>query len=194
MNSHKETVLVLRTCDADGRSRNGFIWPKAGTVACDDWNPEPVCGGGLHGLLWGVGDGKLLNWRKDTRWLVVEVDADSVVDIGGDKVKFPRGVVVHCGDRKSATDYLLANGAAGKAVAGAVVTVGDKGTATTGYKGTATAGYEGTATAGEGGILNIKWWDGNRRRIATAYVGETGILPNVRYRVDAQGKFIEARV
>src|SRR6185312_12699858 len=147
MNSHKETVLVLRTCDADGRSRNGFIWPKAGTVACDDWNPEPVCGGGLHGLLWGVGDGKLLNWRKDTRWLVVEVDADSVVDIGGDKVKFPRGVVVHCGDRKSATDYLLANGAAGKAVAGAVVTVGDKGTATTGYKGTATAGYEGTATA-----------------------------------------------
>jgi len=39
----------------------------------------------------------------------------------------------------------------------------------------------------------MKWRDGHRYRIATAYVGENGILPNVRYRVDKQGKFIEVR-
>ena len=62
--------------------------------------------------------------------------------------------------------------------------------AVVGYSGTATAGECGTATAGDGGILNLRWWDGDRYRIATFYVGEGGIEPNVKYGVDGRGKAV----
>jgi len=70
---------------------------------------------------------------------------------------------------------------------------GGGGTANAGYGGTANAGDGGTASAGYGGILNIKWWDGKRFRIATAYVGEDGIKSNTPYKLNAKGKFVEAR-
>jgi hypothetical protein len=170
------TVLVLRTCDKDLRSYGGFQWPAEGEVVAPDWNSEPVCGGGLHGLLWGEGDGALLNWDEDARWLVVEVLATEYVSIDG-KVKFPRGTVVFCGDRLEATTYLSEHGGAGRAIVG--------GTATAGDGGTATAGYGGTATAGYGGTVQVRWWDNKaeRYRTATGDTGEDGIEPNVAYHV-----------
>ena len=45
--------------------------------------PVERCGNGLHGLLWGEGDGTLLNWAPDARWLVVEVDASTIVALSG---------------------------------------------------------------------------------------------------------------
>src|SRR4030067_210385 len=144
-----ETVLILRTCNADMTSHRGFIWPEAGQVEDPDWKQTPNCGYGLHGFLFGEGNGSLLNWRADARWLVVGVDATSVVSIGG-KVKFPRGVVIHCGDRQSATSYLAAR-THGRAIVGGAATAGYGGTATTGDGGPATAGGEGTVTAGVGG-------------------------------------------
>ena len=139
-------------------SRGGFKWPASGPVAAPDWNPKPACGQGLHGLLWGEGDGQLLDWTEGAKWLVVEVDASSVVDLSG-KVKFPSGQVVHCGDCDSATSHLLEHDGSGKAICGAkatagyygTATAGDYGTATAGDAGTATAGYYGTATAGDDG-------------------------------------------
>jgi hypothetical protein len=83
----------------------------------------------------------------------------------------------------------------GTATAGdwGTATAGNWGTATAGDQGTATAGYQGTATAGEGGMLQIYYYGRNdRRRIATAYVGENNILPNVKYRLDGNAKFVEA--
>ncbi len=154
-----EYVLCLRTCDAEMRSYGNFVWPKKGKAKAPDWSSEPTYGHGLHGLLWGEGCGDLLNFDSSAKWLVVRVRADKIVNLGG-KVKFPEGTVVHCGDRKSATDYILANGAQGKSVVGAAVqnygyrgtaTAGDRGTATAGYGGTATAGDRGTATAGDRG-------------------------------------------
>ena len=32
-------VLVLRTCDAQGRSYGNFVWPESGPVAAPDWLP-----------------------------------------------------------------------------------------------------------------------------------------------------------
>ena len=53
----------------------------------------PKCGGGLHGLLDGRGDGGLLSWSPDAVWLVAEVPADAhLVDLDG-KVKVDRCVV-----------------------------------------------------------------------------------------------------
>src|SRR5688572_253401 len=98
----EETVLVLRTCAADMSAYNGFKWPESGPVECPDWDPTPRCGYGLHGALWGEGNGSLLSWEEDAKWLVVEVGASDVVELDG-KVKFPRGNVLFCGDRAAAT-------------------------------------------------------------------------------------------
>jgi hypothetical protein len=157
-----DKVLVLRTCAKDMTSHGGFKWPASGPVSAPDWNPERVCGGGLHGLLFGEGEGGQLDWSEDAKWLVVEVARTSVVDLDG-KVKFPRGEVVFCGDRKGATEYIQAR-RPGAAVCGAA------------------------ATAGDEGILVLHWWDGTRYRIATFYVGEDGIEPNQPYKLNDQGK------
>jgi hypothetical protein len=312
-----EKHLILRTCNANMTSRNGFKWPRSGHVAAPDWNPAPECGNGLHGFLRGEGNGGLADWSSDAVWLVAEVE--TYVDLEG-KVKFPAANVIFAGSRLEATAVVKARypdaaviganvavedrrvavvgyggtataghqgtatagnwgtatagdcgtataGDCGTATAGVygtattgnwgtattgnwgtatagdcgTATAGDCGTATAGYRGTATAGNEGTATAGnwgtatagtrgtatagyggtatagyrgtatagdrgtatagnrgtatagEGGMLQIYYYDRNdRRRIATAYVGENGIQPNVKYRLDGNAKFVEA--
>lgn len=170
-------VLVLRACRDDLSSSHGFTWPKSGPVAAHDWMPTKECGNGLHGWLWGEGDasiaGHLDPFTANALWLVVEVDASLVVDLGG-KVKFPCGEVVFCGARDEATKYLAEHGGAGKAI----------------ISGTATAGDAGTATAGEKGGLVLRIWDGvaGRYRMLVAYVGEDGILPGVAYKATEDGK------
>ena len=160
----------LRTCNADGTSYNGFVWPETGMVECPDWSPEPECGNGLHALLNGEGGSSHLDWTDGARWQLVGFD--EYVDLGG-KTKFPRCEVA-TGTREAVTSALKA--LTGAAVHGVITT----------------AGYRGTASAGDGGIIQIKWWDGARYRIAVAYVGEDGIKPNTPYRVE-NGKFAEAR-
>ncbi len=184
------TSLVLRTCNADLTSHQGFQWPASGPVEAPDWSSEAECGHGLHGLLWGEGGGQLLDWSEDAKWLVVEVDAASTVEIG-QKVKFPRGTVIHVGDRKSATEYLLAHGAVGKKVTGAIVSSGDGGTST--------SGYGGTSTSGDWGTLSIEWWDAakSKWRRCVAEVGENGIEPNQPYRlevVDGKAQWVKAEI
>ena len=273
--------LILRTCAKDGTSHNGFRWPlTAGAIVeAPDWDHKPECGNGLHGALRGEGNGDLFAWAPDAVWMVVEANDAWIVDLGG-KVKFPACVIRHVGDQRSATDYIMAHEPLARAVIGAFVTSGYRGTSTSGYGGTSTSGYGGTSTSGDGGtstsgyrgtstsgyggtstsgdrgtstsgyggtstsgyrgtstsgyrgtstsgdggtstsgyggtstsgdggtstsgyggtstsgyrgILQIKWYDGYRYRIATAYVGEDGILPNVPYKLDDAGKFVRA--
>ena len=219
----EKTVLVLRTCSADMTSHGGFKWPKRGPVSAPDWIDNFQCGNGLHGWLWGEGDGTL--GHVDTpkaKWLVVRVIASEVRHGAGHligKCKFPRGYVVHCGDRKSATEYIMKHGASGKAVIGATATAGDYGTATAGHGGTATAGdygtamagnggtatagdygtatagHGGTATAGDKGTICIQYYDAQseRYRIAIAYVGENGIKPNRKYKLNDSHEFVEVK-
>lgn len=205
-----ETVLVLRTCDAQMRSSNGFVWPKSGPVEAPDWRDDTFCGGGLHGLLWGDGDGTLVSWEPDAQWLVVEVLAVDVRALGR-QIKFRRGVVVHCGTCETATRYVAEHGGAGLAIVGGTATAGHFGTATAGHFGTATAGdngtakagdngtamagFNGTAMAGKGGMICVRWWDkrGRRYRIAVGYVGENGIAAGVAYRCDAAGRLVSEK-
>ena len=51
------TVLILRTCNKDMTTYGGFKWPTSGEVVAPDWKPNAECGNGLHGLLWGEGNG-----------------------------------------------------------------------------------------------------------------------------------------
>ena len=155
------TVLVLRVCPPNMISTNNFQWPSIGPVECSDWSSEPVCGQGLHGWLWGVGDINVANGVPSTigaKWLVVEVATTEVVNLDG-KVKFPRGNVLFCGNRDLAVKLIQEKAPVGvlpmygTATAGSrgTATAGDYGTATAGSRGTATAGSRGTATAGSGG-------------------------------------------
>ena len=212
----KETVFVLKSVNADLTAYNNFQWKESGIVTCEDWNPEPKCGNGLHGFLWGEGDGNLANWNKDAKWLVLEVENDSIVELVG-KVKFPSCNVVFCGTRKDATDFIIQNGAKGSVIGSYVTsgdfgtstsgdngtstsgnwgtsTSGDVGTSTSGDKGTSTSGHYGTSTSGDKGTLIIKYWDkiNKRSKVATAYVGEDGIEPNVPYKLDENNKFVKA--
>ena len=236
-------------------SHDSFQWPRKGKVSCDDWSNESKCGNGLHGLLMGYGNGSLLNWDTNAKWLVVKVLTKDIVAIDQDKVKFPKGTVVYCGDRKGATDYIIAHGAEASKVVGAFITVGngamgqgyhystvsggdwstvnggegstvsggnrstvnggDYSTVNGGYRSTVSGGYGSTVNGGDwstvnggegstvsggyrstvsggiGSILQVKWDDGTRFRIATAYVGEDGIEANVKYKVNNQGKFVK---
>ena len=186
--------LVLRTCDANMQSRNGFKWPRQGIVSAPDWDPRPECGNGLHGLLRGQGDAALLNWSDDAVWLVVAPIGD-IVDLGG-KVKFQSAEVLFAGERMDASGFLRQQGVS-DVLPGDAVAAGNRGTATAGYRGTATAGNGGTATAGDWGTATaghrgtiiISRWDGQRTRVAIGYVGEDGIKPNTPYRLNADGEF-----
>ena len=211
--------FILRTCQPDGTSRNGFRWPLVvGEVAvAPDWNDRRECGGGLHGLPDGVGDGTLLDWSDGAVWLVAEVPADAgLVDLDG-KVKVERCIVAHVGDRVSCAEFLVAQGCDGAIVArtatagdggtatagdggtatagnDGTATAGDGGTATAGYRGTATAGDGGTATAGDGGLIGILWWDvaSSCYRRNFAEVGDGGLKPNTPYRLDSDThEFVE---
>ena len=145
-----KTVYVLRTCSAGLTSFNGFRWPASGHVAAPDWQPTDECGNGLHGLLWGEGDGGHLSPAADARWLVVGVAEDSLIDLDG-KVKFPEGEVVFCGNREGAIADIIQRGADPSKVCYNHVHVGHRKTATAGDYGAATAGGYGTATAGDNG-------------------------------------------
>ena len=189
--------MMLRTCPADGRTHDGFKWPlEVGSrVCCPDPDPDPNrdCGGGLHGLPWGEGDGDLLSWAENAVWVVFEPEKDDEVVFSAGKARCWGTVTVrHVGARHSATCFVAEHGGAGKAIVGGTATAGDSGTATAGYSGTATAGDRGTATAGYSGTLCLRWWDGaaNRYRMQVAYVGENGIKANTSYRLGDRHQFV----
>lgn len=176
---------MLKTVGADMTAYGGFVWPTGGPAVALDWDPNPVCGNGLHGVLWGQGDGALLNWDADAKWLVVEIGDDTpIVDLDG-KVKIPHGFVVHCGDQLSATTDIMARGANG-AVIGSTITGG--------YRSIITGGYGSTITGGDRSMLIVKWFDdlSERCRIAVGYVGEDGIEANTPYKLDDRGNFVAA--
>ena len=91
--SKPETVLVLRTCAEDGTSSHNFKWPESGIVEAPDWKPNQECGNGLHGWIWGHGDWKLKQQGEKIKWLVLEVEKDSIIDLGG-KIKFPKANIL----------------------------------------------------------------------------------------------------
>lgn len=155
----RDAVLLLRTTALDGSAYGGFRWPTtAGVgVVAPDWDPAPVCGGGLHGALWGQGDAVHLarhgNWTG--LWSVVVARGADVVDLGG-KVKVPRAWVAHVGDQASATEYVYT-----RSPTSAVIGV--------------------TLTGGDDSTLTWRVWDGMVWRLYTVYIGEGFGHPGVAY-------------
>ena len=132
--------LFLRTCNSDGTSHDGFKWNLeiGGITEAPDWNPEPKCGSGLHGLLNGKGNGAYLNSSEDALWMVCEA-LGPIVDIDR-KIKTSKAKTLFVGDRKDATDFLIASGCNPSEVVGAFITGGDYSTVSGGYGSTLTGG------------------------------------------------------
>ena len=150
-------MLLMRTVKADGTSRDGFRWPLevGATTRCPDPDPRPICGGGLHGLPYGEGDGELLNWGRGAVGLVFEAPDDEVVavteDDGGKSKALGEVVIRHVGTIQSAAQYIGDAGHGGRAIVGACRTSAEHSQATSGYYGHATSGDYGQATCGERG-------------------------------------------
>ena len=105
-------VLFLRFSNNDGKAHGGFQHPlKIGaTVTAPDWNPQPVCGGGIHGWPWGIGlgSGKDPDWNA--LWQVYGVsnldEISSEID-GQPKCKFRAGILRFAGDWHAAMLFVL---------------------------------------------------------------------------------------
>ena len=152
------TSLVLRVCRPDMTAYGGFVWPSevGATVEAPDWRNDNDCGYGLHGWLYGHGDHKCVgHWtKKGAKWLVLEVETDSIVMLDG-KCKFPRATVRFVGEKHDAAAYLIAHEprAVGVAVIGARIDVGDGGAATAGALSKLTGGDGATLTGGDRATL-----------------------------------------
>ena len=173
-------ALVLRTCRQDMTSHDDFTWPNSGPVAAPDWRKDGECGHGLHGLLWGIGDGGLLNWAEDAIWLAVKVKAAECQNLDG-KVKYPAGEVVYCGKREEAVELIMRHLPDAGMKAGMVCGI------------TGATGDRGSASATDRGYILLGRWDdkAKRQRVVVLYPGEDGIKPNTWYRLDDSGKPME---
>lgn len=168
-------ILVLRTSGADGKSYNDFQWPRSGAVEAPDWDGKPECGGGLHGLPRGCGIGSYLDWSEDASAQLVRVDTRADYFEFEGKCKFRGGEVVYFGTLREAIEILCQHYPDAPIVGR-----------------TSNAGDYGTANAGNWGTLVVKYWDGQRYRLAVGYVGEDGIKPNTPYRVE-NGRLVEVK-
>jgi hypothetical protein len=118
-------VLVLKTTGAGGvphclgaddgkggKIMTSFVWPRSGRVECPDWNPEPKCGGGFHGLEFGEGSWGVLNEDRTPfeEWRVIRVDQADVVRLSNNdsvKVKFRTGEIIYCGNKAGALTLVM---------------------------------------------------------------------------------------
>ena len=150
MSKRKKKVLVLRVNDKNGRAYyNGFQYPlKTRTwVEAPDWKPTKECGNGLHGFLYGEGDGRLANWKYDDLWYVLSVNEDELIILGEDKVKYKKGYVLYIGNRKDAADYIYKRTKGKKVIGGICV---DNKNAISGYRGISLS--EENSSSGKEGI------------------------------------------
>ena len=110
--THKDgEALILRFSDKRGKAYRGVQHPLeiGATVTAPDWNPEPVCGGGIHGWPWGIGlgSGKDPDWSA--LWQVYGVNPACITANIEDepKCKFREGVLRFSGTWHEAMLFIL---------------------------------------------------------------------------------------
>ncbi len=197
-------VLILRCCDKDGRSYNGFQWPlEVGKpVAAPDANDKPERGGGLHGWPWGIaiGDGKDPDW-VDGIWIVFGADPKKTIDLGG-KCKVPHAIVRFVGTWDKALEFILPGQMSWgrQASEGASCATGDNSAScAVGNSSCAIAtGPNSRARAGRYGVIALAWWNKytTRTEMRCAEIGcgdgsDGKLKADTWYELDESGKFIE---
>ncbi len=215
MTTQPERTFLLRSCKSDFTAHDGFVWPhQVGAVVHPSrWNPDAVCGDGLHGFINGEGDAGLADWSNDAQWIVFSEESEHVVKLGQDKAKARSGRIEHVGQGATGRDRLIdclahlerigrcgptamgvmRSGGDGSTLTGgdgSTLTGGDGSTLTGGDRSTLTGGDRSTLTGGENSILIFRWWDRakNCMRLATADADK--LKPNTPYTVK-DGQIVE---
>ena len=156
-----DKVLLVKWVNKDGTSYGGFQWPESGPVEAPDWDPEPKCGGGLHGWPWGIGVGAGKEPDYSGRWLVFAADPEDVVWVDNEKAKCRTAEVVYCGPWWGAYKCIAAGQAAWiqHAASGAASATGQSGAASATGVGSVAAVTQATeyshVEAGPGGIAAV---------------------------------------
>ena len=165
--------MILRSCNNDFTSAydSTFRWSSeiGAIVEPTSWNPEPICGYGLHGFQYGEGDYLLADMSNAPQWIVFS--GDIIVPIGNDKVKTNRATILHIGQGLTGRDRMLdchvfmrRHRMLGNRSFYSTNTGGDYSTNTGGDCSYFTTGKDSTFTG--------SWFDGNRIRRKTFYSGE----------------------
>jgi hypothetical protein len=213
-----DEVFVLRFADKDGKSYGDFQHPMTvGEVVTEPhWNPQPVCGGGIHGWAWGsgMGDGKDPDWSA--LWQVYGVRPEEIVAgvDGGPKIKFRTGTLRYKGDWHGAAMFIMSGqmawtfhnscgSASSSGYSGSASSSGSYGSASSTHSGTAAivTGLDGRAKAAEFGCIALAWWNTKAERVemrcaqvGTAKRRKDGELkPDTWYCLNAAGRFVEAK-
>ena len=145
-----EKKYVLKVVRSNMTTGNGFKWGGVGeTTVAPDWDPTPVCGGGLHGWLNGVGytGCQSISDSEEALWLALEVEGE-VVDLDR-KVKFERAKTLFVGKMSEAAAVVAAHAGERGAVIGIVRSAGDESTVSGGDWSTVSGGDESTVSGGD---------------------------------------------
>jgi hypothetical protein len=168
-NNPNETSLV-RTCKIMGNkliSSYDFEWPTTlfTEVHAPDWNPDPVCGQGLHGLIPGQQDPGV--WWETGAHLLVSADRNTLVSLEGNtKSKAPRMTVLAIAYNNGATlipqlirqlgyTYPVYKAVIVDMTEDVDISVGDYGVATAGDHSHAKASHYGVAKVGDYSIATV---------------------------------------
>jgi len=201
MTDFEHDALVIRTCLKDGTSHGSFKYPLVvgGMVSAPDWKPTADCGNGLHGLLDGIGDWGLVPLGEDRVWQVLGVKRSECIDLGGDKVKFPRARELYAGLMGGAMKMVqTAAVEAIKAKAVGNTATGDRGhAAATGEHSCAiSVGIEASAQGAIGTWLTLAYWEQNSeykwelKVVSTQQIDGKKLKPGTAYRLGKSGKFV----
>ena len=148
-------TYAIKSLPASRKAYDGFLWPDTAgvTVTCDDWNPAPICGGGLHAFKDGCGGGSLAHWDADAIWYLLSADTDAIIHIDNQKCKAPAWTIEAIGSHGEIVSALEARAPHTQhlPIMGATRTSGDKGQSTSGYYGQSTSGDKGQSTSGDYG-------------------------------------------
>ncbi len=214
-------TLAVRVINADKTSYGGFVnaTEPGAVIVAPDWDPEPTCGHGIHGWLWGIGRGGKEH-AGDKIWQVVEVPDDGV-DLGG-KWKWKQVTVVYSGNQAECMEltmegrqkYIQENSAASTSGSKSSASTSGSGSSasTSGARSSAsTSGnYSSASTSGDSSPavcagINCEACAGQHSFIALGYidndilkykVGFTGSEPgqlkaHTWYKLDQNNEFIE---
>jgi hypothetical protein len=101
--------MILRSCNSNFTSAHDstFRWPSeiGAIVEPVSWNPEPICGYGLHGFQYGEGDSSLADMSDSAQWIVFS--GDEIVSVDNSKVKTNRATILHIGQGLTGRDRML---------------------------------------------------------------------------------------
>ena len=197
--------MILRSCNNDFTSAfdSTFCWPSeiGAIVKPVSWNPEPICGYGLHGFQYGEGDYSLADMSDSAQWIVFS--GDEIVSVDNSKVKTNRATILHIGQGLTGRDRMLDchafmrrhrmlgsnsfystnSGGDSSTNSGGIYSTnsggnystnsgGNSSTNSGGDSSTNSGGNSSYFTTGDNSSFTGSWYDGSRIRRKTFYSGE----------------------